>query len=44
MLKAGDTFEVVRANPLGKDVYWATPAVAGGTLVVRGVDTLYGIR
>ncbi len=44
VLKAGDTFEVVRANSLGKDVYWATPAVAGGTLVVRGVDTLYGIR
>ena len=44
VLKAGDAFEVVRANPLPKDVYWATPAASGGTLVVRGVDTLVGIR
>ena len=44
VLKAGDGFEVVRANPLGKDVYWATPAAAGGALLVRGVDTLTCIR
>ena len=44
VLKAGDTFEVVRTNPLPKDVYWATPAAAGGTVVVRGLDHLTGIR
>ena len=44
VLKSGDTFEVVRANPLPKDVYWATPAGAGGTLVVRGLDRLTAIR
>ncbi len=44
VLKAGATFEVVRTNALARDVYWATPSVAGGNLFIRGVDTLTCIK
>jgi outer membrane protein assembly factor BamB len=44
VLKAGSTFEVLNTNPLGKDVFWSTPAVSGGMVVIRGVDSLYGIK
>lgn len=44
VLEAGNSFKVVGKNPLGADVYWSTPAIAGGGLFVRGVDTLYAVR
>jgi outer membrane protein assembly factor BamB len=44
VLKAGPTFEVLRKNTLGKDVYWSSPAVAGGSVFLRGVDSLVCVR
>lgn len=44
VIKAGPTFEVVRKNTLGKDVFWSSPAVAGGTVILRGVDGLFCIK
>ena len=44
VVKAGPSFEVLGKNALGKDVYWSTPAAAGGALFVRGVDSLYCIK
>ncbi len=41
VLKAGDTFEVLRVNKLGRDMFWASPAAADGTLFIRGLDALY---
>lgn len=44
VLKAGPEFDVVSVNKLGKDVYWATPALAQNTIYIRGIDTLACIR
>jgi outer membrane protein assembly factor BamB len=44
VLAAGPEFEVVGKNELGKDLYWATPAAAGGALLIRGIDALYCVR
>ncbi len=44
VIKAGSSFEVLSTNSLGKDIFWSTPAVSGGMLLIRGVDSLYGIK
>lgn len=44
VLKAGPTFDVVGTNKLGRDVYWSSPAIAGGSIILRGVDSLYCIQ
>lgn len=43
ILKAGPTFEVIGRAQLD-DTFWASPAVAGGALLFRGIDFLYCIR
>jgi outer membrane protein assembly factor BamB len=42
IVKAGPTPEVLFANSLGEPVY-ASPAIAGGNILVRGATTLYCI-
>lgn len=44
VLEAGPEFEVVRKNPLGRELFWSSPAVSGGALFVRGVDHVYCIK
>jgi hypothetical protein len=44
VLKAGKEFKVIRKNTLEKDLYWSTPALAGGMVFVRGVDQVFGIK
>ncbi len=44
VIKAGPKFEPIGTNTLGRDVYWSTPAVANGSLIIRGVDSLYCIQ
>jgi outer membrane protein assembly factor BamB len=44
VLKAGPTFEPIRTNALDRDVYWSTPAVAGGNLFIRSVDALVCVK
>ncbi len=41
VLKAGKEFEVVHVNKLGRDMFWASPAAANGTLFIRGLDAIY---
>jgi outer membrane protein assembly factor BamB len=44
VLEAGPKFKVIRKNTLSPDVYWSSPAVAGGQLFLRGVDNLFCIK
>ena len=43
ILAAGAEFKVLGTNRLG-DMFWSSPAVAGDSLFLRGVDHLYCIR
>ena len=43
VIKSGAEFKVVGENQLD-DLFWSTPAVTQGTLLVRGVNKLYCIR
>ncbi len=43
VLKAGTVFEVLGRSKL-EDSFWASPAVSGGSLLFRGVGSLYCIR
>ena len=43
VLKAGAEFQALGKNML-KEMFWASPAVAEGSLFLRGVDSLYCIR
>jgi len=38
------TFETLRTNALSRDVYWSTPAVAGGNVFIRSVDALVCVK
>jgi outer membrane protein assembly factor BamB len=43
VVQAGPKFKLLGKNTLG-ETFWSSPAVAGDTLVLRGVDHLYGIK
>jgi outer membrane protein assembly factor BamB len=44
VVKMGETYEVLATNTLPDETFIATPAVAGGSLYLRGQTTLYCIR
>lgn len=44
VLKAGPEFKVLGKNSLSGDQFWATPALAGDTVIMRGVESVYGIK
>lgn len=43
ILKAGPEFKVLGKNSLGEQ-FWASPAIAGDLLILRGVDYVYAIK
>jgi outer membrane protein assembly factor BamB len=43
VVDAGPKFKLLRKNALD-EMFWSSPAVAGGTLLLRGVDHLYCIK
>jgi outer membrane protein assembly factor BamB len=43
VVKTGPTYEVLRTNSIGEPVY-ASLALAGGTIYIRGAEHLYAIR
>jgi outer membrane protein assembly factor BamB len=43
IIQSGPEFKLIRANKID-DLFWSTPAVAGETLLLRGVEKLYCIR
>jgi outer membrane protein assembly factor BamB len=43
VVKAGPVHEVLATNPVGEPVY-ASPAIAGGTIFIRGARHLFAIR
>ena len=43
VIEAGPDFKLIGANKID-DLIWSTPAIAGATLLLRGVDNLYCIR
>jgi outer membrane protein assembly factor BamB len=44
VVKMGEKFETLATNSLNGQMFIATPAIAGGTLYLRGQNTLYAIR
>jgi outer membrane protein assembly factor BamB len=44
VIQAGKDFKVLSKNSLDGEMFWSSPAVANGTLLLRGVDTLYCIK
>jgi hypothetical protein len=43
VVKSGSTFELLAKNPMGEPLM-STPALAGGTMIVRGEKHLFAIR
>jgi hypothetical protein len=43
VLQAGPKFKVLGKNALN-EMFWASPAVASGTVILRSVDNLYRIK
>ena len=43
VLKAGPKLELLGTNSI-RDQFWASPAIAGGTLILRGVSSIYAIK
>ena len=43
VLKAGPEFKVLGRNSLA-DQFWATPALTGGALIMRGVEHVYCVK
>ena len=43
IIQSGPEFKLIRANKID-DLFWSTPAIAGETLLLRGVQKLYCIR
>jgi hypothetical protein len=43
VIQAGSEFKILAKNKLN-DQCWATPALASGAVIVRGVDNLYCIK
>ncbi len=44
VVKMGETFEVLATNTLTDQVFISSPAIAGGSLYLRGKDAIYCIR
>lgn len=44
VVKMGETYEVLAVNTLTDQMFIATPAIAGGSLYLRGQDALYCVR
>lgn len=43
VIQAGPEFKVLGKNKLD-DMFWSSPAIAGGTLFIRGLDNVYCIK
>lgn len=43
VVKSGKEFEILAENQLD-DLFWSTPAVSNGNLLLRGSNKLYCIR
>jgi hypothetical protein len=43
VLATGPSLEIVATNQID-DLFWSTPAIAGESLLLRGVKTLYCVR
>jgi outer membrane protein assembly factor BamB len=44
VVKMGETYEVLATNTLADQMFIATPAIAGGSIYLRGQNTLFCIR
>lgn len=43
VLRAGPELEILATNTID-DTFWSSPAFSGGTMILRGVDKVYGIQ
>jgi outer membrane protein assembly factor BamB len=44
VLATGPEFKVLATNKLADEMFWASPAIAGDSLFLRGIEHLYCIR
>jgi len=44
VLAPGPKYELLHTNKLADEMFWASPAIAHGSLFLRGVDHLYRIH
>ena len=44
VLQTGPEMKILATNQIEDDLFWSTPAVAGNSLLIRGVKKLYCIR
>jgi hypothetical protein len=44
VFEASDSMNIIATNQISDDLFWSTPAVAGDSLLLRGVKKLYCIR
>ena len=44
VLSAGPEFKLLATNKLDREMFWSSPAIAGGSLFLRGTEHLYCIR
>lgn len=44
VFEATDSMNIIATNQIADDLFWSTPAVAGNSLLLRGVKKLYCIR
>ena len=44
VFEATDSMNIIATNQIADDLFWSTPAVAGDSLLLRGVKKLYCIR
>jgi outer membrane protein assembly factor BamB len=44
VLQAGPDYKVLATNKLADEMFWASPAIAGNSLLLRGVDHLFCLR
>ena len=43
VIEAGKEFKVLGKNPLN-EMFWSSPAIAGGALYLRGIDHLFCVK
>jgi len=44
VIEPGSELKVIATNKLDDEMFWASPAIVGDTLLLRGIDHLYCIR
>jgi hypothetical protein len=44
VLQAGPKLNILATNKLDDEMFWASPAIAGNAVLIRGIDFLFCVR